>query len=330
VCPLGITVSILHALLLVTEDSFDIKVPAESKHAVSYEDAVSRIQTLQDQELASPGKNLDCISQLLTHGKKTDNAILFLHGFTTCPKQFEKLGQEFFSRGWNVFIPCMPRHGYTDRLGKALEGLSVEELTAFADEVVEISRGLGENVKVTGLSGGGTIAVWLAQMRPDVTLVVAIAPFVGIGFIPSIFNRAASNLLRVLPNMYHWLDPLKKDRNPLSAPYQYTRYPSHALACFLRLGFMAYSAGRKSPPSAERIVIITNARDKTVNRKIITQFVNLWKAHDHAVTTYELPAALNQPHDIISPGRPDNDIRLTYPILMDLILESNYHEQDGD
>src|SRR4051794_8206350 len=60
-----------------------------------YEAAVERFQSgtanLEGPEILAP-----CHSILLGHGRKTERSIIFLHGLTNCPQQFNKLGQQYF------------------------------------------------------------------------------------------------------------------------------------------------------------------------------------------------------------------------------------------
>lgn len=97
--------------------------------------------------------------------KRQKKPIDFFHGFTSCPEQFRELGEQFFEQGYNVYIPRMPHHGHADQLSDALLNTSSEELAAFATESIDIARGLGDEVTVGGLSGGGTITAWIAQER---------------------------------------------------------------------------------------------------------------------------------------------------------------------
>src|SRR4051812_44997577 len=74
-----------------------------------YEAAVERFQTgtasQEGPEILAP-----CQSILMGHGRKTERCIIFLHGLTNCPQQFNKLGQMYFDQGYNVLIPRMPLH----------------------------------------------------------------------------------------------------------------------------------------------------------------------------------------------------------------------------
>jgi heat shock protein HslJ len=212
----------------------------------------------------------------------------------------------------------MPKHGFQDRLGTALETLTAEELADFATQTADIAQGLGEHVTVSGLSGGGALTVWLAQERSDIDQAVPIAPFLGVGFIPARLNRPFANLLVAAPDLFQWWDPITKEKNPLSSAYQYLRYPTHALAAFLELGYATQTKARSEPPASDSILVITNAADKSINNQVVGEFVKLWQKNGRDVATYQFPAELNQPHDIITPGRPDNDIDLVYPKLLEL------------
>jgi carboxylesterase len=50
------------------------------------------------------------ITQLMTHAKKVDRAIILVHGYTNCPQEFHELGQRFYAVGYNVLIAPLPHH----------------------------------------------------------------------------------------------------------------------------------------------------------------------------------------------------------------------------
>src|SRR5256885_12187431 len=74
-------------------------------------------------DLDGPNVNPLCHTRLYTHGRRVENALVLLHGFTNCPQQFDALGRRFFEQGWNVVIPRYPRHGHTDRLNDSISEL---------------------------------------------------------------------------------------------------------------------------------------------------------------------------------------------------------------
>jgi alpha-beta hydrolase superfamily lysophospholipase len=280
---------------------------------------MERIAAIQAQEA-----NLDlhplCGTRAFTHGEKVSNSIIFLHGFTACPDQFDQLGKLYYEQGYNVYIPRLPRHGDQDPLGLSLQGLTAEELAEAASQAADIAQGLGKRVVVCGLSCGGTMAVWLSQTRPDVAMAAPIAPFLGIGLIPPFFSRALAHLARRLPDFFVWWDPVNKENNPLRAPYSDTRFPVHALFEILRLALTARSQARKQRPAAGKIVMISNANDNAVSISAIAGFLRIWAAYgEDLASSFLFEKSLGLPHDLIRPSRPDARVDLVYPKILELV-----------
>ncbi len=297
-----------------------IESPSAPNPASSFEQALERVQGIQSEEQANPEINPTCYTHLLTHDQKTARAIVFLHGFTSCPEQFAELGELFHERGYNVYIPRMPGHGYNDRLGEALKGVTPEQMADFAMSSADIAQGLGEHVTVSGLSGGGALTVWLAQERQDIDLAAPMAPFLGVGFLPTALNQPFANLLHRLPDFFQWWDPVHKSGNPLTAPYAYARYPIHAMDDFLVLGFATGLSAQATPPAAGAILMITNAADPSVKNPISERIVAIWREHGGAqIDAYEFSQELSLPHDLITPTRPGNRVDLVYPRLLELL-----------
>jgi alpha-beta hydrolase superfamily lysophospholipase len=291
-----------------------------SNPALNHDDAARRVIKIRQEEAASGLINPVCESILMSHGEKTENAIIFFHGLTSCPEQFRELGQQFYDQGYNVYIPRLPHHGHADRDRDALLNTTAEELAAFATQSVDIGQGLGDRLVAGGLSGGGTIAAWVAQEHADVDRAVAVAPFLGIGFIPTALNRMVARILDDIPNIDMWWDPELKENNPMTAPYAYPGYPLHALAEYLRLGFATQDNARREKPAVGSIVVITNDHDESVSNGITNQLVETWKAHgEEALRTYDFEETLDLPHDLITPTREDGNPGLVYPVIIDSI-----------
>ena len=311
---------IIILLIVLGMKPFKLNMEISSNPAGSYDEAVSRVEQIQSAEADQADLNPICATRLLTHGEKVDNTIVFLHGFTSCPDQFGQLGQEYFEKGYNVYIPRTPRHGIKDRLGNPLKGLTAKELAEFASQSADIAQGLGERVIVAGLSGGGSMTTWLSQVRSDVDLAVPISPFLGIGFIPRLLNRPLTNLMLLAPDFFQWWDPINKENNPNSAPYSYTRYPTHALFENMRLGFVAEEDARRIKPAAGAILVITNANDGSVNNAVVAEFEQMWLEHgEQFLQTFQFAKELELPHDLITIGRPDSNTEMVYPKLHELI-----------
>jgi carboxylesterase len=317
---LGISVLFIILLLLLAYKPFSLRETFVSNPAESYEEAVVRTEDIQAAEAEIPDLSPECGTILMTHEEKVADAIVFFHGFTSCPDQFATLGEQFFNQGYNVLIPKQPRHGLQEFDGTPLKGLSAEELAAFGTQIADIAQGLGERVVVVGLSGGGSITTWLAQERADIDLAIPIAPFLGIGFIPRPLTRPLTNLILLIPDFHQWWDPVHQMSNPLSAPYSYRGYFMHSLFENLRLGFVAEEDAKRVKPAVGGILVITNANDESVNNAVVAEFEQLWLDHgEQFLQTFQFEQELQIPHDMITATRPNGRTDIVYPKLLEII-----------
>jgi pimeloyl-ACP methyl ester carboxylesterase len=230
----------------------------------TYDGAVQSIRALIARDDADPTLEKVALPRLYEHGAQTTNAIVLLHGFTNCPQQFEQIGHEFYDRGFNVYIPRIPRHGKADRLTKDLLHLTVAELKDCSKESYDFARGLGKNVTVLGLSLGGTMAMWIAQTQP-VDLAVPIAPFLQPIHISQGFGLSAMRFINTIPDFYMWWDPrAKANQKPV---YGYPGYPTHALAQTIFLGNDIFAEAAKSKPLARNIVLETPSQRMAALRR---------------------------------------------------------------
>jgi len=283
----------------------------------SYAEAVQRIETVWAQEAS--GMNPVCRLQFMTHDQPVERAIVLVHGYTNCPQQFHELGQRFYDLGYNVLIAPLPYHGLADRMTEEHAQLKAKDLVTYADEMVDIAHGLGKQVVIVGISGGGVTVAWTAQYRQDIDLAVIISPAFGYQQIPAPLTMPAANLYLTLPNSFQWWDPsLQADSGEA---YTYPRYSTRALAEFLRLGFAVQGAAQREPPAAHSILVVTNANDTAVNNVLTASVVKVWREHGASVTTSEFEAELQLGHDVIDPTQPYERIDIVYPRLIDLITK---------
>jgi esterase/lipase len=135
----------------------------------SFSEAVAGIEATIARDRAGAMVATDGLPRLYHHGKPTRDAVVFFHGFTNCPQQFEELARRFYDRGCNVYVPRIPLHGYRDRLTHALEDLDAPLLETATTESYRLTRGLGTRVSAVGLSLGGVMALDSAGRsgRPD-------------------------------------------------------------------------------------------------------------------------------------------------------------------
>lgn len=288
------------------------KFDSRANPARSYDDALARLGALQarDDDRINPKAR----THLRSHGHKTENSAVLLHGLTNCPAQFLQLGELFFERGYNVLIPRLPRHGLLDRLTDELSGLTAQELVTATDEAIDIAAGLGERVTVAGLSMGGVLAGWAAQVRRDVDRAVLISPAFGMMDMSMLRVNLISRLALLLPNRFMWWDSEATEAN--GPPHTYPRFSTHALAHVFRVGQYVYAQAAKHPPAARSIVMIYNTNDHAVSNPATEQLVERWKSHGAFVTSYTFDN-LSIPHDLIDPAQPYQAVDRVYPILIE-------------
>ena len=309
---LGILLTLVYIILT----PWDISNLSSHPHPVqSYAEAIQRVDILRAQEPSD--MNPVCHLQLMTHDKKVDRAIILVHGYTNCPRQFQKLGQRFYDLGYNVLIAPLPHHGLADRMTEAQGQLKAEELAAYADETVDIAQGLGKQVIMMGLSAGGVTTAWAAQNRSDIDLAVIISPAFGFKQIPTPLTAAVMNIYTFLPDSFVWWDPVLQAAAP--PVHAYPRYSKHALVQILRLGFATQVAAQRTKPAAKKIVMVFNPTDESINNALSMDVDKNWLAHDANLSTYEFDATLKLHHDIIDPTQPYQQVDIVYPILIDLV-----------
>lgn len=293
------------------------RLVSNPKPVNDYAEAVKRVAVLQ--QLDTPEVNPLCRLHLLSHGRRTDRAIIFWHGFTSSPRQFHQLGQIFHQRGYNVMIPRLPHHGLTNRLASDQSRLAAEDLVDLVDGVTDLAHGLGERVTVAGFSAGGVLAGWTAQHRPDVERVVIISPVFWLKAIPAALTWSFLKLILTVPNFYRWWDPVLKADAP-GPQHAYPRYSSRALVQILRLGLAVRLRARAAKPAAGSVVVVTNPNDWAVDNVVAKEVAGHWRRNGAgALHTYEFAASHELPHEIIDPDNEAAQTDLVYPILVDLI-----------
>jgi len=305
------------ALKVSNSSSVDDLALHASDPAIDYETAMARFAQIQAQEEAQENLNTVCCSKILTHGHKTERVIILMHGMTNCPQQFVELAPIFFEQGYNVLIPRMPHNGLADPDTDDLRYLKSVELRDNCNSMIDIARGLGDHITYLGLSVGGLMAAWVAQYRNDVDRAVVIAPSFTIsphlGVIPS---RIIMRLFLTLPNiMTQRIQPFKDGPD-----HNYLGFATRGLGEMMRFGFSIYDSSKKRSAAAQSVLVITNAADAAVNNKITLNVAKNWQTNGlKQLETYQFDAKYKLIHDVIDPGQKQQNIAVTYPILLDLI-----------
>lgn len=264
---------------------------SSSSTTYSYHQAVARITDELPKE-ENRGVTKNCNSILMTHGKKVEKAVILLHGITACPEQFSALGKVFFDRGYNVYIPVTPHHGTADK--KAYSNVRSSELVSFANDSATVASGLGDEVGVAGLSGGGLLSTWLAEYRSDVIKrLLLLSPF----YEPAP-SQAPKWQLPLLKNLYgsHILPDAYSDPSNIENP----GFSYWALA-----NYMIVEDNFKTKPknlSLKSIGVVTAEDDDVIDHALATANPTLIATSNNlGLQQHVIPASWKAGHDIVSP-----------------------------
>ena len=304
-------------LTLLPLDKRGLTEPHVLAAPMNHEQALAAYQAVLAEEAKLP-LNPRCASKLLTHGQREAQTIVFLHGVTNCPAQADELAPKLLGLGYNVYVPRLPGHGMADQMTDALVPITAEEYVAATEAAIEIGHGLGDEVIVVGLSAGGALTMWSAQYRADVRGTVAMAAFLGPNLVPAWANRAATNLLLILPStMFTWnpLEPL----GPPEMDYAYPRVPTRALGQFMRIGEVVADSARTVPPLAQGLGVMVNEADFAVNNALAKNIAKDWERHGREVDLKILPVSMRLLHDLIDPRQADANTELAYSLLLEML-----------
>jgi carboxylesterase len=281
--------------------------------ARDYGEALNRFQKIQGTE--GPELNPVCLSILLTHGKRTKRSVVLFHGLTNCPEQFRELGHTFYELGYNVLIPRLPRHGLADRRVENLTPLKAEELRDCADASVDIACGLGEKVYVAGLSGGGTMAAWVAQNRSEVARVLLIAPAMGLTLRENLRSQWVMALLFPL------MPDIRTARDYTSPPiHTYTGFSSRSLGQVLRLSKATFAGAFHQAPKVQDVALVTSRSDNSVSDSVTWRLVGLWRQKGLVrFASVDFPKVKKIGHDMIDPAQKNQQTDIVYPVLVKLL-----------
>jgi alpha-beta hydrolase superfamily lysophospholipase len=285
---------------------------SQPRPARSYGEALRRLRRMEARE---PAMVLPaCRTHGYVHGARTHDVLVFVHGLTNCPQQFDSLARRAAAHGANVLVVRLPHHGFANRMTGELGFLRARELAQVADESADVAAGLGEHVTFVGLSLGAVVAAWAGQERSEVERVMEIGPLFGVTLVPRFWTVALTRALIVLPNRFVWWDAHARE-HLLGPPQVYPRFSTRALGETLRLGLEVRSRAQRQSPAVRELVLVNIEHDPAVNNGSSLEMASLWRKAGVRVQTYEFPASLHLSHDLIDPLQIGARIDLVYPVL---------------
>lgn len=195
-------------------------------------------------------------SQFFIH-PSSDKVCLFFHGFTATPEQFGLIGRAFFQAGYNVLIPLLPGHGIAGDWNKDNPPPLPENkqiYQKFGLKWLQLAKYLGKKVIVGGLSGGSTLAAWLALECPeDIDRTLVFAPYL------SGSNKVVDLFVRLLNIYFEWRT------EPGLAHFGYDGFVMPALRVFLDMGADVLEQAQKTV--AAPMLILSSESDRAVGNR---------------------------------------------------------------
>ncbi len=274
-----------------------------------YETALTELENIQANDLAEDIVEV-CKTQWLTHGYKTEKVVVFFHGLSNCPAQFEPLAEEFYEQGYNVIIARFPAHVDISRSPRYMTP-TAEDFRPMADMAIDLAHGLGDDVYVLGLSAGGGVAAWIAQYRDDVERVVLVAPFFSLVGLPNVLNQWVINLTTRLPNI--------SISSTSPVPYQYLGMSTMGIGESMRFAQSPRDDSLTKPSGTISIILVTVENDLVVSNRVAQRVLAQWEANGAQVDEFIFDAELGLPHDVIDIHQKKANPDLVYPVMIDLI-----------
>lgn len=282
---------------------------------LNYTDTIAALaQTTKAREDALPLLNEACRSQFFFHPQPTDRVCVFFHGFTAGPYQFVPIAQAFYQAGYNVLVPLMPGHGQAGNWSKQNPPPLPTDPTVyqqFALDWLAQAQALGEQVIVGGLSGGGTVAAWLALEQPQALYrTLLFAPYL------SSSSRILDLFIQVVNGYSEW----KQDPKAAQFPGGYTGFAVPALRTLLDLGQAVLNRSRQAR-SASPTFIISSGDDTAVsNSDHQTLFEDLC-TYQPITWHYCFDRVLDIPHTMMTPQE-GNAWSSLLPVMSKAFVES--------
>jgi carboxylesterase len=192
-------------------------------------------------------------------GPEGRTGVLLVHGFTGTPMSMRPWGEHLAARGFAVRCPLLPGHGTrwqdcnasTHDQWTATVGAAFDALAADCDRVF-----------VAGLSMGGTLAVRLAETRPDdVAGLVLVNPAL-------LTQRLDAKLLPLLARVTPSWAPIASDIKKAGiTELAYTKLPTRAMMQLRAL----WAVTRADLASVTAPVIVYRSREDHVVEAVSTQ-----------------------------------------------------------
>ncbi|MEM9807770.1 MAG: alpha/beta fold hydrolase [Cyanobacteria bacterium P01_D01_bin.56] len=255
-----------------------------------------------------------CRSYFLFHSEPTDKVCLFFHGFTAGPYQFIPMAQTLYKRGYNVIIPLLPGHGIAGKWGPTNPPPLTDDprlYLKFGLQWLKIAKRMGSKVIIGGLSGGGTLATWLAMEKADeIYRTILFAPYF------SASSKVIDLFVKHIDTYFEW--------EKLMGP-SYPGFEISSLRAVLRIANYNFKRVKKSPIAP--IFMVSSESDRAVNNYDHQRFFEAALEHQPYCWYHSFSRVLDIPHTMMTEAEGNRYTNLL-TVMTQANIESNltWHE----
>lgn len=246
----------------------------------SYSATVAALtHTIKTREDALNLRHVGSRSRFFLHSRPTSKVCLFFHGFTAGPYQFDPIGNALYKAGYNVVVPLMPGHGRAGDWGRDNPPplpTDAETYQRFALAWLRQVQVLGRQVVIGGLSGGGTVAAWLALTQPQaIHRALLFAPYL------SGSSKVIDLFVRHSGSYFEWVDPSPKPTATADSP-GYKGFQMPMLRVFLTMSNEILDRAKRGPAppiftiSSESDIAVGNREHRTLFERALVHQPKCW------------------------------------------------------
>ncbi|WP_242022381.1 carboxylesterase [Microcoleus sp. FACHB-831] len=262
------------------------------------------IRDIKAYEDALPVMHEKCRSQFFLHQEPTSKVCLFFHGFTATPEQFVPIGKAFFKAGYNVLIPLLPGHGIAgnwnaDNPPPLPENPEVYQ--QFGIHWLQKAQALGRDAIVGGLSGGSTLAGWLAVERAvQINRALLFAPYL------SGTNKLVDLVVQIFNIYFEW------KTKPGVTSFGYDGFLMPSLRLFLDMGEDIIQQVKKR--EAAPMFIVSSDKDLAVGKEEHEDLFKAAIAHQPQCWYHCFDRSLDIGHNMMTEAEGNDDVDLVIAI----------------
>jgi esterase/lipase len=158
--------------------------------------------------------------------EKTEYAVVYLHGFSASQEEGDPVHKEFAKKfGCNLYLSRLADHGIDTT--ESLANFSAERFWNSALEAYAIGKQLGKKVLLMSTSTGGTVALKLCAVYPEIAANIMLSPNIAINDTKAwmLNNHWGLQIAQLVQGKHRVVD----DTTALYAKYWNTRYATSSL-----------------------------------------------------------------------------------------------------